>query len=351
MNNKFLTILALCLLVFSCNNDDDAIVGPRGAYDNGILIANQGNFGRGNTNINFQSNDGTRTDTSIFEKVNGRLLGDVLQSIAFNGDFAYLVVNNSGKIEVVDRYTFESVATIDTGLYQPRYMTIANGKGYVTDWGEGGYSVDDDFVAVIDLNTNTVSKSITVNYLPERIITANNNVYVATGIFGNGDKVQAINANTDEVASTITVGTYPNSLQTDANNNVWVLSSGASSFSGNESAGRLVKINTTTNTVDETFTFETTQHPGNLVKDGNTMYYQLGGSIYKFENNTLPTTATINDLGVTAFYGMTVNNGNLYVMDAKDYASNGDVKVFNLSSGSSTETITTGISPGGVYFN
>ncbi len=48
-------------------------------------------------------------------------------------------------------------------------MTFANGKGYVTDWGDGG-SATDDVVAIINLATNTVESSISVGEGPEQII-------------------------------------------------------------------------------------------------------------------------------------------------------------------------------------
>eukprot|EP01034_Spumella_vulgaris_P009002 gene9002-11428_t len=46
----------------------------------------------------FKGNDSLKTD--IFQSVNGAPLGDILQSMTYINDRAYIVVNNSGKIEI-----------------------------------------------------------------------------------------------------------------------------------------------------------------------------------------------------------------------------------------------------------
>jgi hypothetical protein len=40
-------------------------------------------------------------------------------------------------------------------------MTVYNGKGYVTNWGDAG-NANDDYVAVINLATSSVTASIAV---------------------------------------------------------------------------------------------------------------------------------------------------------------------------------------------
>ena len=48
------------------------------------------------------------------------------------------------------------------------------------------------------------------------------------------------------------------------------------------------------------------------------------------------------------YYGMTVQDGELYGTDAGDFASEGKVKVFNVNSGALLSTIDAGIIPGQV---
>jgi hypothetical protein len=51
MNFKKLYFLVLSPFFASCNKDDDKIETPLGAYDNGVLILNQGGFGHGDASI------------------------------------------------------------------------------------------------------------------------------------------------------------------------------------------------------------------------------------------------------------------------------------------------------------
>lgn len=340
IKNNLVLALSLVILSFSCSSDDDNHQQePQGNYENGILITHEGNFSGGFGTVSYVSNDLSTVENNIFSKVNGRTLGTVAQSMAFNGDLAYIVINVSNQIEVVNRYTFESVATIDTGLSNPRYMTISNGKGYVTNWGDFTPS-DDDYVAVIDLALNKVTSTISTSYLPEEIVAKDDKVYVATGIFDKGDKVDVINSTTDELELSITVGNSPNSLQFDSNGNLWALSS-----------ENLIKIDRSTNTVLQTIDFgEEIVSPSNLNFDSGNFYMYAGGSVYKMDESstTFPTTPEFSNAN---FYGMNVRNGILYGVDAGDFSSSGSLKVYDLSSNTETESITLSLIPGGIYFN
>ena len=333
----FLRALALIVFITSCSSDDNNEITPRGDYENGILVVNEGNFGSGDASITYISNTLETVENTIFENVNGELLGDTAQSIAFNGDVAYIVVNVSNKIEVVNRYTFESIATIDSGLVNPRYMTIVNGKGYVTTWGDFNDQAD-DAVVVINLTSNTIIETIATSYLPERLVANGNKIYVNTGTFGFGNMVDVIDASTDSVITSITVGNGPNSLQLDATGNVWVLSSES-----------LVEINTTTDAISKTLPDSSGTASYLSFANGN-LYYYASGSVYQVETSasSLPTTAIIDGL---SFYDMTVNAGMLYGLDAGDFSSNGMLKIYDLSSNTEAAAIPVGLIPGEVYFN
>ncbi len=321
------------------------------AYENGILVLHEGNFFGGNASVSFVSDDLSSVNNAIFSNANldiGRL-GDVAQSMAFDGDLAYIVVNNSQKIEVVNRFTFSSEGTIDTGLLNPRYITFASGKGYVTNWGDGT-NPDDDYIAVVNLENLMVESTISVPEGPEWILNNNGTLYVAhQGGFSQNNIVSVIDSSNDTVGTPITVADRPNSMQM-VNDELWVLSGGNPAFTGNETAGQLDKINMSSNLVVDTFTFTQTEHPNYLSVDGSSLYYLLDGNVFKMDasDTTLPSSSEI--AGVS-FYDMTVNDGRLYGVDAKDFASNGSLEVYNLSNNSLVESLEVSIIPGAVYFN
>ena len=353
-----MTLAASCSIT-SCSTDDESNLPEIGAdplaYENGTLIVNEGNFGAGNASISFISNDLAVIDNNIFATVNEiDAWGDTAQSMAFNGDVAYIVLNGSQKIEVVNRYTFESIATIggpeQTELLNPRYMAIANGKGYVTNWGDGT-DPDDDFVAIINLETNTVEDKIEVEEGPERILVKDNTIYVALlGGFNFNNSVAIIDAASNTVVSSIEVADAPNSLQLDDDGNLWVLSGGKPAYTEEETAGQLDKIDTDNNLVVETFTMAVTEHPGYLSLDEDALYFSRAGSIFEMDvsSSTLPTVAVITG---TSFYNMTVNNGKLYGADAKDFSSNGVLDIYDLSDYSLITSKEVGINPSAIYFN
>ena len=325
-------------------NDNDSF-----AYENGILVMHEGNFFGGNASVSFVTEDLSTVSNGIFNEVNQEALGDTAQSMGFDGDLAYIVVNNSQTVEVVNRYNFESLGTVDADLLNPRYIAFANGKGYVTNWGDGGNPVD-DFVAVINLEDYTVESTIPVPEGPEWILANGNTLYVAhQGGFNQNNIVSVIDATTNTLGTPITVADRPNSMQL-IGEELWVLSGGNPAFTGNETAGQLDKINTTTNTVDDTFEFAVTEHPNYLSADGSALYYLLGGEVYTLAttDTALPTSAIITGV---SFYDMTVNEGRLFGADAKDFASNGSLEVYDLSNNSLIESLEVSIIPGAVYFN
>lgn len=351
MNIKKHLLLALSLVVlsFSCSNDDDNHQAePQGAYENGILVTNEGNFGHGNGSVSFVSDDFSYAENKLFSNVNGTPLGDTVQSIGFNEDLAYIVVNNSQKIEVVNRYTFESVATIDSGLNNPRYITFISGKGYVTNWGAGSDS-SDDFVAVINLENNTVSSTIPVEEGPEMIVSNGTTIYVAHQGGHNQNNIVSVINPTSNAVTTITVGDVPNSMVFDKQGALYVLSGGVPDWKENETAGKLSVINTSTNTVSSTLDFEEGQHPSNLAY-GESLYYYMNNEVYKLAvgDSALP---TISEIQSVNFSYMTVQNGVLYGVDAGDYVSNGTLKSFDLTSNAETHSKKVGLVPSGIYFN
>ena len=348
----FATIIGSFL--FTSCTDDDSPETPLGDYDNGVLILNQGGFGNGNASLSYLSNDLNTFQNNIFALVNPTVtLGDTAQDVGFFNNLAYVVLNGSNKIEIINRYTLAHVATISTGLSNPRYIEFARGKGYVTNWGNGG-STSDDYIAVLNLTTNTVSTTIPVAEGPERIIEENDKLYVAhAGGYGYGNTISVINTTTDTVQTTITVGDVPNSLE-EEDGYLYVICGGKAAWTGSETLGKLVKIRLSNNTVTSTIDFPIGQHPSNLEIEDNRLYYTVDSDIYKttLSATILPTTELFSttEQGVYGVYSFAVENNKVYIGDAVDYSSNGKIYVYSLTGDLLTDK-TVGVIPAGFYFN
>lgn len=348
---------AATTLFTSCSSDDDLPDTPQqtGDYANGIFVLNEGSFGSGNASVSFVDADLENVTQGIFSSVNdGDPLGDTAQSMAFYEDYAFIVVNVSNKIEVVDRYTFERVTTLDEGLVNPRYVAFSNGNAYVTNWGDGG-SPNDDYIAVIDLESFEVEENIGVEEGPEKILSDNGTLYVAhQGGWSFNNKISVINASNNTLEELLTVGDVPSSIVI-SNASLWVASAGLPSYSENESAGSITQIDLATLESVREFNFaEPTEHPSNLVVREGTVYYTLGNAVYGFNTTaeTLPEEPLFELEGINGIRGFEVRDSRIYVASpGADYSGNGSLNIYDLQSGDLIDEIEVGIIPNGVYFN
>lgn len=357
-------MLALAATTFftSCSSDDDIPDTPEQTedYSNGIFVLNEGNFGQGNASVSFIDENLENVTQNVFSSVNnGDPLGDTAQSMAFLDEYAWIVVNVSNKIEVVDRNTFESIATIDAGLVNPRYVTFSNGNAYVTNWGDGG-NPDDDYVAVIDVESFEIEENIQVEEGPEKILSSNGMLYIAhQGGYSFNNKVSVINASTNSVEELLTVGNLPSSLAI-ANNSLWVLSAGVPAGDPEwspdqiETAGSIHQLELNSLEVVNEYQFpNVSDHPANLIVDNGRVFYSLGDMLYSFEvgADALPEEAQYQMEGVGWPTSLEVEGAKVYATSAGDYSSNGFLYVYDLQSGDELVKLEVGLIPGGIYFN
>ncbi|MCR5861762.1 hypothetical protein LRS05_06250 [Flavobacterium sp. J372] len=347
------SIFTLSAITVSCS-DDDVINAPSGAYADGLFVLNQGNFNQGNASVSFISNDFT-IENNVFAGVNpGMILGDTAQDMAFNGDLAYIVLNNSHKIEIVNRYTFKHVATIDEGLDNPRYIEFSSGKAFVTNWGSGGVTTD-DFIAVINLENNTVTSKIPVPEGPESMVQDNGKLYIAhKGGYGFGNTITVLNPATNTILSTINVGDVPEAMEIE-NGKLYVINGGIPSWMGAaQTTGSLMVINLLDNSVASTMTFTTMAHPKNLQVENGTIYYTEAGKVFKMNagSASLPVTPlfTVSGVGEYGIDGFAVKGDHIYAGNGGSFTAAGKVYVYSIA-GNMQHEFTAGIGPVGFYFN
>ncbi len=341
-----LLYLTVGLFIFSsCSKDDDT---PSGIYSNGAFIINEGNFGHSNASVSFFNFSTDSITNQIFYKANGRDLGDVLNSMAIYNGKAYMVLNNSHKVEIANASDFKQAGVIEN-LESPRYIAFSGNKAYISMWKD---AVSQGAIAVADLSTNAIIKTITVGTGPEGMLVVNSQLWVANcGGYVSDSTIMVIDLSKDTVIKTIVVGVNPQQLVTDKNGNIWVLCSGSADWqdSSNDKPSKLVKIKPSDYTIEKTFEIGKNVHPQYLAisNDKNSLYYGAGygyNGICKFniDASSLPTQSFIEGY----FYGFSVNpkNGEVYVFDAKDYKSNGEMTRYD-KDGKKIKTYTVGLIP------
>jgi YVTN family beta-propeller protein len=206
MNRLLLAAFGLLLVFTACDdNSTDPPVTPQ--TPRGLYILNEGNFQRGNATLSFYIPDSLVVYNDLFQAENGRPLGDVGNSITLHDGLAYLVINNSHKIEVINASTYKSVRTITSPAgASPRQIAFAeNGYGFISN-------LFDNSVSVYNPSTGTLEGRIVVGANPDGIDAAGNVLVVANSGFGSGNTVSLIDADTRQVVKNISVGDYPSSV-------------------------------------------------------------------------------------------------------------------------------------------
>jgi hypothetical protein len=348
----FAAILLLSGVFTSCENSGGDEV-PPGKYEHGGFVVNEGTFGSGNASVSFID---FKTDTihnEIFYTENQRPVGDVLQTVFLHDDLAYLVVNESDKVEVVHISDFREKATI-TGLNGPRYMAASGNKGYISQWGEGGS------VAVVDLATHEVKKIIPAGTGPEGILAIGNTIWVANGGGWAVDStLMIIDTATDEIIHTLTVGYNPKEMVTDSREDVWALCYGHIVYNSdwsvaNEFGSNLVKISAQDLLPVKEIPIGETLHPQHLDinKPQHTLYVGGGfgfSGIYKIHTSetSFPEIPAIKGF----FYGFNIHSVNheIYACEAPDFTQPGKIHIFS-EDGIKKDEYTAGIGPNAVIF-
>ncbi|KAF2330269.1 YncE family protein [Flavobacterium daemonense] len=346
LTRLFLLALSVSLFV-SCSNDDDSA--PKGAYDNGFFILNEGNSGGGS--VSFASDDLANFTADIYKTANaGDFAGVYLQNIFFDGDKAYIIAGGSNVIDVVNRYTFKLIAKVDSGLANPRYGVVKDGKAYVTNANTYSYSNPatgdtDDYIAVIDLASNKVESKIDLKATANRILLENGKLYITD--FYN-DKVLVVNPSTKALETPVTIGNSGDCMEVK-DGVLFVL---RAPYGDNRS--EIVKVKLSDKSVSKITFPKSLDRAGYLDIYNDKVYYTSNNSVYAISPSATEasTTAifTANLPASGSIYGFAVENNKIYIADGGDFASNSKAYIYNLS-GVAQKELTVGVGPNGFYFN
>lgn len=308
-------------------------------YDNGVLIANEGNFGTPNADVSYIDQDNLQITNNIYQTVNNEPLGDVLQNIGIHGDKAYLVLNNSNKIVVVDRASFEQLAVVTDQINLPRYITFANDKFYVSNSSTTS-------VGVFNISDNSFVTLIEGFSVVEMMATAGSHVFVMNGSFGTGNAVSAIDPTTDTVVQSIEVGDGINGIVSDGTYLYTISKTPSASIN---------KINGETLEIEATLDMPSITGARHIqFKDGMLYFTGNGVNIYQV-NADLSSDATllssVADNSWSTFYGFGVFDNYVLSSDANGFTAASIIKVFNKTNGAEVATYSAGIGSNGFYAN
>lgn len=175
MNNRYQFTLVLWMLVSllqACKKQEEKQV-PKEVNEQTIIVLNEGNFGWGNASVGLYDLQLKHYQSEVFKKKNNRPLGDVLQSALKTSHALYLVLNNSGSIEMINPVTLASIQTF-SDLGSPRFLCQIEqtNHAFLSDL----YS---NTIKRIDLLSGNILSSIPANGWTEQIFFFENRYWVS----------------------------------------------------------------------------------------------------------------------------------------------------------------------------
>lgn len=305
-----------------------------------VLIGCEGNFGWGNASFSIYNPENKTVSNQVFQSVNGIPLGDVVQSATEIDGKLYLVVNNSGKIHVVDTSNYQLITTL-SGFTSPRYIVKGVGStAYVSDL----YS---NQITLVDLSTHSITGSISLTNWSEEMLHTNNTLWITCP---DTNYIIRVNTVTNTSIDTLIVAKGVSSIVEDKNGKIWALASGGI----NETLPVLARFDGITGQLEQSFTFTTIQQsPSSLRMDKEKEHlFFLNNGCFKMSilATQLPSNAIIEQ-NSALFYGLGIHpiTNEIFISDAVDYVSSGRVFRYDVNY-QKTDEFSVGIIPSFFWF-
>ncbi|MDR6369137.1 hypothetical protein J2795_000625 [Chryseobacterium bernardetii] len=346
---KLLTVLFAVVLLFnisSCSSSSDEIEVSPITYQNGYFISNEGNYNSQGAKVTFVTRNLSLKQDDIYGYNNNKdILGDVLQTIGLNGNKAYLVVNNSNKIVVVDRYTFKKLAVITDQLDNPRGITFANDFIYVTNT---NFVAHTQSVTKYKASDYSFVSKINMTEVSDKAVEAGGNVFVQNASSGFGNKITYINTSNDSKTEiTVPNGQIGNTVSYKSN--VYTISSTATD-------SYIYKISGT-GAITPVITLTGIPSATNLQIDNDKIYFSSANKVYttSLAIPAIPATPllTAADGGpYFTLYGFNVIDGRIFASDVKQFTQDSEMVVYSAVTGAQISSFKTGgIGASGTYLN
>ena len=333
----------------------------------GMYLLNEGNMGSNKATIDYLDFCNGTYIRNIYGERNPNVikeLGDVGNDIQVYGNRLYAVINCSHKVEVMDLHTCRRIGQID--IPNCRYIRFQGDKAYVSSY-VGPVSIDPNAqlgaIFEVDTATLSVTRKVTVGYQPEEFEIIGNYLYVANS---GGYRAPEYDSTLSVVDLTdfrqvkkIPVCVNPHRVRKDQYNRLWITSRG----DHKDVQPQLVYLQPLSNSSSERPIGGTPSNshimasynisPSEMVIIGDSMYYygahwsdetmsnQITYGAFNIQspitNNQYPisniqsfiTDGTEKNIKIP--YGIQVNpyNGDIYVTDAKNYVSSGQLHCYS----------------------
>lgn len=345
LSRLLLTVCILSVVATSCRKDNGNIDPSIFNNTNGFYILNQGNMGSNKASLDYYNYDNAKYVSNIFVTANpdvGFKLGDVGNDLQIYGNRMYAVINLSNMVEVMNKRTVKHIGNFT--VPNCRYIVFYGSKAYVSSYAG---PVDPSksqlgYVAEIDTATLKETRRVTVGYQPEQMQIVDGKLYVANSGGYNAPNYEKTVSVVDLASFTeikkIEVGLNLNLVQKDDKGNLYISSRG----NYGDIHTNIYRLDTHNDNVKSLGI-----NASNFVIVGDSLFaiateYNDKGQIQliKYTLYDLKKEAVIKDSFISQNdaakiklpYHIAYNpqRKELYICDAKDYKSAGEIFCFSL---------------------
>lgn len=377
---KWLLLCSALLFTLSCEKDSDGqesgpsadaeltgetvdVTGLSGIKK--IFVLSEGGIGSNNACLDMLRVEDASYVSNVFNKMNPDIrggLGDVGNDIAVIGNEVWMVINNSGLVQVISAR--DETAVTDISVPTPRNLAFDDNYVYVTSWSGAYASYGSDGsvsgsnpkgkVCRINRKTKQLEDSVVVGYQPEGIACVNGLLYIANsgGIssqlapdYSYDNTVSVVSTEPFKLKETIRVEVNLKSVYPDGDGgvyvtnlgNYWDIHSGLYRIDRSGKVSHIADYVSISAEKDGTVYWVGTEDEF-VWGDGEKQWKSYSCKGGKVTALNLPVKAAVP-------YGLCAMDGDTFLLaDAVDYFNPGTVSLYR--SGSLVWTVSAGVCPG-----
>lgn len=319
--------LLLLSLFAACRGEDERLVRSEttevGKKGRSFYLLNEGNMGSNKATLDYYDGRTGHYRRNIFAETNPEVvldLGDVGNDLQTYGEKLYAVINVSGVVEVMSRRTARHLGKIP--IPNCRYIVFHEGYAYVSSYA-GKISLDPTarrgYVAKIDTATLQVVDTCAVGYQPEQMAVVGDRLFVA-----NSGGYRA--PHYDTTLSVIRLSTFRRERSIHVAPNLHLLTYHAGRLYV-QSRGDYAALAPNIYVVDPV----TMQVEKSLHLPATRFCFSQGELVALTEQGLHIGQRLLPLQGLQRPYGLSADSNYIYVTDAKDYVSPGEVYCFDRS--------------------
>lgn len=353
-------IVAIAIGIFACREDELVVpteydLLPGGpdpdASPAGMYLLNEGNMGSNKASIDYVDFKNGYYARNLYAERNPSVvkeLGDVGNDIQIYGSRLYAVINCSHKVEVMDAHTLRRIGQID--IPNCRYIKFSRNCAYVTSY-VGPVQIDPDAqpgaVYRVDTASLQITGKCTVGYQPDELEIVGEYIYVANSggyRVPNYDRtISVVERYGMKQVKKIPVGINLHRIRADKYGKLWVSSRGdyngihskifvlekENRWSTNMIVTDTLKIPCSEMCIyGDSLYFYSTEWSNTLERNKIT-YGIIDVRTKQLVSDSFITDGTEADIEIP--YGININpaNGDIYVTDAKNYVSSGQLHCYS----------------------